>query len=86
MTFLVNINESLHAIDDAQLSAVETQIIAAVHAGGAFVEFPGRSGGLVRILVTPATMIQIERLSSPVDTTDDDEDIGDLTFIDWDML
>ena len=86
MTFLVNINESLHAIEDAQLSGVETQILAAVHAGGAFVEFPGRSGQLVRILVTPATMIRVERLPSPVATTDDDEDIGDLTFIDLDML
>jgi len=86
MTFLVNISESLHAIEDAQLSGVETQILAAVHVGGAFVNFPGGSGQLVRILVTPATMIRIERIPSPVDTTDDDEDIGDLTFIDLDML
>ena len=86
MTFLVNINESLHAIQDAQLGDVETQILAAVHAGGAFVDFPGRSGRLVRILVTPASVIRIERLPAPVDATDEDEDIGDLTFIDLDML
>lgn len=86
MTILVNINESLHAIEDAQLSGVETQILAAVHTGGAFVDLPGKSGQLVRILVTPATMIRIERIPSTVATTDDNEDIGDLTFIDLDML
>ena len=86
MTFLVNISESLHSIEDAQLSGVETQILAAVHAGGAFVEFSARSGRSVRILVTPASVIRIERLPSPVDATDDDEDMGDLTFIDLDML
>lgn len=86
MTFLVNINESLHAIEDAQLCGVETQILAAVHAGGAFVDFPGRGDQLVRILVTPASVIRIERLPSPVDPPDDDEGIGELTFIDLDML
>ena len=86
MTFLVNINESLHAIEDAELSGVETQILAAVHAGGAFVEFAGKSGRLMRILVTPASVIRIERLPSPVNAIDDGDDIQDLTFIDLDML
>lgn len=86
MTFLVNINESLHAIEDEKLSDIESQILVAVRAGGAFVDFPGTSGRLVRILVTPASTVRIERLPSPVDTADHDEDACDLTFIDLDML
>jgi len=86
MTFLVNINESLHAIEDAELNGVETQILAAVHAGGAFVEVAGKSGQSVRILVTPASVIRIRRLPSPVDATDDGDDMQDLTFIHLDML
>ena len=86
MTFLVNINESPHAIEDAQLSEIESQILVAVRAGGAFVDLPGRSGRTVRILVTPASAIRIERLPPPVDTTDHEEDFCDLTFIDLDML
>lgn len=80
MTVLVNINESLHAIEDAQLSAVETQILAAVHSDGAFVDFHDRSSRLVRVLVTPASAIRIERLTSPVDATDGEEDICDLSI------
>jgi len=86
MAFLVNINESLHAIEDAQLSGVETQVLAAVHAGYAFVDFPGRSDQLVRILITLATTIRVERIQLPEATSDDEEDIGDLTFIDLDMV
>ena len=82
MTFLVNINESFHAIEDAQLSDIESQILVAVHAGGAFVDFRGRSGRLMRILVTPASVVRLEQLPSTVDATAREEDIWDLTFID----
>ena len=77
MTFLVNINESPHAVNDDQLKHVESQILAAVHIGGAFIDFRRMSGRMLRILITPASIIQIERLPSPIESPDDGDEPDD---------
>jgi hypothetical protein len=82
MTFRVHINDSTYAVADADLAELESRILEAVHAGGAFIDLDGRSGEQVRAMVSPATRVRMEKLPPPAESPADGGEHQDLAFID----
>jgi hypothetical protein len=86
MTFLVRISDHHYAVDDDDLKGFESRILAAARAGGAFVDVPGPVGQPVRVLVTAATAVSIERPPRPVEASPMAEsDMMDIAFLDLEI-
>lgn len=80
----VRINGERISLDDVDaLNRLRADLLAAVHAGGAFVRV-GPGGG-TELLVTAASVVRIDLLPDSV-LEDDWTGADDLTFIDFDTL
>ena len=85
VTHLIHINTQAFAVRDDEIDDVETQILEAVRAAGAFIDFVGSGERPVRVLITPASWVWIEKLA-PVDDLDEGyQDGSDLAFLDLDL-
>ena len=85
MTYLIHINTQAFAVSDDEIDAVETRILEAVRATGAFIDFVGAGERPVRVLVAPASWVWIEKLTHVDDPDDGDEDGLDLVILDLDL-
>ena len=83
MTVLVHLHGSSYAVSDSAVAVVESKILEAVHAGGAFVDFTGSGDRPTRVLVSPGASVFIEKLPEPVEEHDDGKGYPD--FAHWDL-
>lgn len=80
MTYLVHVSERFFAVDDSDVGDVEGRILDAVRSGGAFIEFDGQGPEPLRVLVTAASQVRIEKLPQPLEPPYVDGDPSDLAF------
>ena len=85
VTYLIHINTQAFAVSDDEIHNVETRILEAVRATGAFIDFVGTGERPVRILVTPASWVRIESFVYVDDLDEGDEDGSDLVILDLDL-
>jgi len=86
MTFLAYVDGSRYAISDDDADPFERAVVSALRSGGDFVDVPNRPHSTVRILVTPASTIRLERLPDADDASeggDDGEEFFDFAFYDF---
>lgn len=82
MTYLLYIDRHTYLIPPEGFADVQTHILDAVHAGGAFVAVPHISGQSAHVLITPASRVCIRKTASAAATTPTDDDtILDLAFL-----
>lgn len=66
--------ERFFVADDRAMDAVRAELLAAVHAGGAFVALGGHSAGYTEVLVTGSSVVRIEHVTvEPAAPADDAE-------------
>ena len=73
MTVLVHLHGSSYAVTDSAVAVVESKIVEAVRAGGAFVDFTGSGNRPTRVLVSPGVSVRIEKLPGLVEEQDGEE-------------
>ncbi len=78
MTVLVYVNEFAYVVDDSNVATTEALIVDAVHAGGAFINLCNSAAQPVRVLVTPATPVRVEKMSPRVEPSHDDDIFPDF--------
>ena len=83
MTVLVHLHESSYAVSDSAVAVVESEILEAVRAGGAFVNFTGSGNRPTRVLVSPGASVRIEKLRGPVEEQDGGEGYPDFAY--WEL-
>ncbi|MFB2596662.1 hypothetical protein ACEXQE_02615 [Herbiconiux sp. P17] len=75
MTWLLHVSGERYILhDDPDAEACRAEIVAAVHAGGAFVHLLRHNGDNVDVLVTSHTPISMEHLLPPDPGTDPEDD------------
>ncbi|MEF2977211.1 hypothetical protein [Subtercola sp. YIM 133946] len=84
MTYLVYINDHRHDVSDGHIADLEDRIMDAVRIGGAFVEVFDGGSQPVRVLVTPATAVRIQRAPRPIIASSADTEFPDFAFYDLD--
>lgn len=67
VTFLVQISNSSYVVEDARMVYAEALILDAVYSGGAFIDLHDMAGRPVRVLVTPASAVRVEKVPQPVE-------------------
>ena len=85
MSVIVYVNGSSYGADGASQSTVESTILTAIRAGGDFIDLRARDARVVRVLVTAASAIRVERLRQPVEATDEDDLFPNFDFFDTDI-
>lgn len=86
MTFLVHINDQRYAVADDSVTEVESRILDAVRAGGAFVEVHDGSAPSSRVLITSASTVRIQAAPPPIGTDDyAEEEFPDLAYLEADI-
>jgi hypothetical protein len=88
VTFLVQVNAERFIVSDEAIGSLEASILAAVAAGGAFVDTQSmKERGDLRLLVTPASRVSVERLHAQEETAPDEGEDGyvDLAYLDFDQ-
>lgn len=79
MTFLAYVNGSRYAISDDDADPFERAVVAALRSGGDFVDMPNRPHSAVKILITSASAVRLERLPD-ADERDEEGDQGEEFF------
>ena len=83
MNVLVHLHGSSYAVTDSAVAVIESQILEAVRAGGAFIDFIGPGNRPTRVLVSPGASVRIEKLPEPAEEDDGDEEHPDFAY--WDL-
>ena len=83
MTVLVHLHGSSYAVTDAAVAVIESKILEAINAGGAFIDFTGSGNRPTRVLVSPGASVRMEKIPEPVEEQDDGEGYPDFAY--WEL-
>ena len=85
MTVLVHVNDCAYVVEDSGLPDVEALVLDAVHSGGAFIDLYDRASRPVRVLVSGASAVRIEKVPHQLEPADDDDLFPDFASYDFEL-
>lgn len=84
MTYLLSINGHVSLVSSLPIEELELRILDAVQAGGRMITVPTDEEGTVRVLVTAASSVRVERVPDPISATYDADEL-DTVYLDLDL-